>query len=314
MTKLKTLILNNQLATAVFTPLWHLYKRLTTGYKSIEDLPGRIHYNDIYDSDNLEHYKAVSIDALKNIEKSLSKAKTQAQTTNTISNCSDTTNTNSNTSDTTCADTTNANTTNPNTNLWDNVGNCLIFPSGYGRELRMIATKISPGKITCSDINKRAVNFCVSEFGVTPFMASQAINSICLPEKYSLIWCGSLFTHLPENLFIDLFNLLANALKPDGILIFTTHERESLNRLKHYGAPMPAKNLLEEKFNKGEFTFTPYEWSDDYGISISPKSYVLNLNEKYNSSIEQKSRPLKLIRYKEEGWNNHQSVFTFQKS
>jgi SAM-dependent methyltransferase len=264
--RLKNIVMNFRWSRALATPIWHFYRRLTIGYLKVADLPGRIHYNDIFDINNLEHYKSVSTGALFNIEDSL----------NLVSQ------------------------------RWQDIDKCLNFACGYGRELRLIATRLVPGKITCCDINKRAVDFCSLEFGANPLLSSDSFETLHFPHQYTLIWCGSLFTHLPEKRFREAFKLLASALEPEGLLIFTTHEKESLNRLEHYEAPMPSKEVLEEMFYKGEFTFTPYLWTSDYGISISPKNYVLKLNETLN-------KPLKLIRYKEMGWDNHQSVLTFQR-
>ena len=263
---LKTIVLKSALLRNSLKPLWHVYRRITRGYSTIHGMNGRIHYNDIFDPKEKDHYKSVSLESSALIEKALHLSGKKLE----------------------------------------DVPNCLLFPSGYGRELRSIALNIAPCKITCCDINNRAVEFCHNEFGTVPLRSSEEFQSITFPLKYSLIWCGSLFTHLPRERFIALFKLLASSIEEDGILVFTTHEEESFNRLEKYEIHQTAttENLISEWKEKG-FIFFPYPWTNQYGISISSEVFIKQLNENLN-------QPLERIFYKCKGWDNHQSVYAYR--
>jgi SAM-dependent methyltransferase len=230
-------------------------------------LLGSVHLHDDMYQGNANHYISVGISAINNIETALELAGKK----------------------------------------FSDVRYALDFPCGYGRVLRFLRVRIDPKQITACDINEEAVNFCVSEFGVEPIVSHQEFSKIPFTKHYTLIWAGSLVTHLNQNRFTQLMQMFYNILENNGILIFTTHGMYSIERIHTYGVTFPEQSELKRSLNEDGFFFTPYPQSQDYGISLCTEEYVLRL-------AQQTSGKLHLLTYKYRGWDDHQDVYCFQRS
>jgi len=197
---------------------------------------------------------------------------------------------------------------------FDSLKAILDLPSGHGRVLRLLATKVSSGKITACDIDADGIKFCEKEFHCKKILSNTDISKIRLPEYYSLIWVGSLFTHLDEEAFSSLLKLLFDSLEPGGILVFTTHGNYSVEIFQRYwesdprGIPVSKEQLQDELVKTNGFYFAPYYNSEGYGISISLKPYVVNLVENLFKGNA------KFVLVNERGWDNHQDVFAIQRA
>jgi SAM-dependent methyltransferase len=137
----------------------------------------------------------------------------------------------------------------------------LDFASGFGRMLRFLVNRIPPQRVFASDVMPNSTLFTRESFGVQSFPSATEPGDIAFPRRFSAIWVGSLFTHLPEERFRDFLAALAGALEPDGILFFTTHaipedaedghafvetpETYPLNE-KAYGTAWTATSFIEE--------------------------------------------------------------------
>lgn len=193
---------------------------------------------------------------------------------------------------------------------FDSLNSVLDIPSGYGRVLRLLTSKVPPEKITACEIEESAIEFCEKEFGCKKFLSNEDLSLVHFPEKYSLIWVGSLFTHLDEKGFVDLFKLLFNALENKGILLFTTLGKYSVENFQQYWGIQEAipKEELERLLVANEgFYFTPYVNVKSYGTTISLKEYVSSLANRLFG------KEARIFRYVERGWDNHQDVFSIQK-
>lgn len=239
-------------------------------HKNDPNLKGALHPNDGMFGGNVEHYMKVGEDVIRLIEHSLQLAKKD----------------------------------------WNELNSILDIPSGYGRELRALLDKVPATKITACDILQEQIDFCASSFGCKKFLSSNDFLSIRFPEKYSLIWVGSLFTHLNRKRFEDLLQLLFNALEPGGILVFTTHGKYSIDIFESYWkkglAPMTGRQAEIKASENDGFCFFPYRYDPSFGVSISLKSYVESLCQRIlNSNAE-------IINYEFKGWDNHQDVFAIK--
>jgi SAM-dependent methyltransferase len=133
------------------------------------------------------------------------------------------------------------------------VGSFLDFACGHGRLTRFLVHRLSRNRITVSDINKEAVDFVCSTFGV------QGFYSVATPEKLShdgcsdVIFVGSLFSHLPVTIWASWLSRLYGMLTKNGVLVFSTHGMDLYNQI----APAGRKELETdtEGFFYGEMTF-----------------------------------------------------------
>ncbi|HEX8267685.1 MAG TPA: class I SAM-dependent methyltransferase [Pyrinomonadaceae bacterium] len=180
----------------------------------------------------------------------------------------------------------------------------LDMPSGHGRVLRYIAARYPHSRITACDIDKDAIDFCEKMFGVNGIYSKKNIADVNINEKFDLIWCGSLLTHLERNYWNQLLEFFSRHLDEDGILIFTTHGRSTVKRLYHrqqtyHLEELQIKDILEQYRGKG-FGYVNYKSRSEYGISISSPSWVI-------SEIERHLH-FRIMSFIEMGWDNHQDV------
>ena len=69
-------------------------------------------------------------------------------------------------------------------------------------------------------------------FGATPVYSTPDLGAIPLDQSYDLIWCGSLLTHVHADQWRGLLRLFADHLDDHGVVIFTTHGRPNVDRLR----------------------------------------------------------------------------------
>ena len=242
-------------------------------YNNYPGLHGRISHRDGMFSGDIRHYMSVGDSAIANIESALKAAGKSLSSSKSI----------------------------------------LDIPSGHGRVLRLLAANVSPDQITACDLDEDGIEFCAKEFGCKKILSNRDLSKIHFPENYSLIWVGSLFTHVDEAPFADLLKLLFNSLEPDGVLVFTTHGKFSVEVFDRYwkwdanGVPLSNAQLQKELAKNKGFYYAPYYNSKEYGISISLAPYVTSLIE---SLFKGKA---KVIFFNEKGWDDHQDVFAIQK-
>ena len=133
---------------------------------------------------------------------------------------------------------------------------CLDLPSGYGRVTRFLREKIASGHITACDIDGEAIRFCAREFRVKALLSRRDIRAVSFPERYDLIFVGSLLTHLPEVDCLRTLDALVDVLTPrGGVLVFSTQGETCLNHLNWYGTEFVA---AAEHFRR-DVTHVPQE-------------------------------------------------------
>ncbi|MFZ2038565.1 MAG: class I SAM-dependent methyltransferase [Minisyncoccia bacterium] len=180
----------------------------------------------------------------------------------------------------------------------------LDMPSGYGRVLRYLKANFPDAKITACELEKDAVDFCVNTFGAKGLYSDKDIKNLKIEDKFDLIWCGSLFTHLDENLWLSFLNFFYDHLNEKGVLIFTTHGRYVVKRMTDeefdYGIPKERIPNIFGSYIKSGFGYENYPNSEDYGISISSFSWIYNILTKF--------KDFKIVLFSEKSWDNHQDV------
>lgn len=104
----------------------------------------------------------------------------------------------------------------------------LDFACGYGRLLRLLPAVVPARNTWASDIQADAVQFVAATFGVQG-IASHAEPARFEPaQRFDLVWVASLFSHLPEGLFVAWLERLARVLTPRGVLCFSVRDVSQL--------------------------------------------------------------------------------------
>jgi SAM-dependent methyltransferase len=114
---------------------------------------------------------------------------------------------------------------------FNQIDSFLDFAGGYGRFTRFLIQKLSHEKITVSDIDKTAVDFCKKTFEVNGFYSVDNPKRLIHDNKYDVIYVASLFSHLSLRLWGGWLKRLYDTLNEGGMLIFSTHGRYSYDLL-----------------------------------------------------------------------------------
>jgi hypothetical protein len=160
------------------------------------------------------------------------------------------------------------------------VASALDLPSGHGRVLRWIKAEFPQARLGAGDIDHDGVDF----FGATPVYGHEDPADIQIDAPYELIWCGSLFTHLPPERWDGFLALFERGLAPEGLLVFTTHGRRIAERIRD---PETGRGYLKEPAQREQVLsayeqegvgYCDYTFSDEYRESLSlPRSYGISL-------------------------------------
>ena len=191
----------------------------------------------------------------------------------------------------------------------DTIRSILDLPCGHGRVMRFLKARFVNAELTACDLNKPAVDFCAQTFGARGVYSDTAPAKIPLGEKYDLIWCGSLLTHLTKDLCEQFIVQFHKWLKPGGLAIFTLHGRCSERLIGtgryRYGLSDDSARLVVQDYREHGFGYADYPGVTGYGISACQPGYAL---------AELVRHPeLKLVSYQEMGWDNHQYVVCLEK-
>jgi SAM-dependent methyltransferase len=111
---------------------------------------------------------------------------------------------------------------------FDAVDSFLDFASGYGRFTRFLTQAISPEKVWISEIHPAAVAFQAEQFGVQGIPSHPQPDRFHCHQQFDGILACSLFSHLPEKTFSLWMKKLYDLLTPNGILMFSVHDRSLL--------------------------------------------------------------------------------------
>jgi hypothetical protein len=164
------------------------------------------------------------------------------------------------------------------------VASALDLPSGHGRVLRWIKAEFPDARLGACDIDHDGVDFCAATFGATPVYGREDPGDIEVDAPYELIWCGSLFTHLPPERWGGFLDLFERALAPEGLVVLTTHGRRIAERIRdpetgrgYLKQPEQREQVLDAYEGEG-VGYCDYTFSDEYRESLSlPRSYGISL-------------------------------------
>jgi len=185
------------------------------------------------------------------------------------------------------------------------IKNILDMPSGCGRVLRFLIHRFPNATISSCDIDKDMVDYCITTFKVNGYYSRPDINNLSLNAKFSLIWCGSLVTHLDNEGIKALLDFFYRHMEPGGVLIFSTLGHYGLDRIKNcyeiYKLSKEGSHFMVQSYEKYGYAYLDYPGMKGYGATITSYSWV-----------SEKIREVKgwqLIYFKERNWDNNQDIY-----
>ncbi|WP_165585298.1 bifunctional 2-polyprenyl-6-hydroxyphenol methylase/3-demethylubiquinol 3-O-methyltransferase UbiG [Roseococcus sp. SYP-B2431] len=109
----------------------------------------------------------------------------------------------------------------------------LEFACGYGCVSRHLV-KMDRFDMDCCDIHEQAMDFLRDRIGARPVLSSPAPEALELPRSYDVAFALSFFSHMPRQSWGRWLARLSRAVRPGGILIFTT---QGMPSRMHFGYP-----------------------------------------------------------------------------
>lgn len=181
------------------------------------------------------------------------------------------------------------------------VESCLDMPCGYGRVLRLLAREIAPERITACDINRQAIRFCATQFGVKPLRSTPSLDGMRLGH-HDLIWCGSLVTHLDEERGGQLLRSFASALLPGGVAVVTIH------------AEPPTTGQFADRHDEIAGALREYgHFHVPYGSALFEYGHAWHTPAHVTHAFTTASGGrIRLVGHQPRGWDDHQDVLAFR--
>lgn len=187
------------------------------------------------------------------------------------------------------------------------VGSILDFPCGHGRVLRFLRAMFPNSDITAAEIDSTALEFCRRSFSVATFLSKTTFSDLSLPQRFDLIWCGSLFTHIDEQASRNLLQFFHDHLSDQGVCVFTTHGQRSIDWIQSkkatYGLTEGAQQEVIRGFQLKGYGYADYPNQSGFGISAVSHQRILELAKGVGRWSE--------TFFLEHGWDNHQDVHAF---
>ena len=245
---------------------------LTDAQKALlKSISLKVHSQDgMYIPLRAEHYLRVGLDAIKCIDKSLSASG----------------------------------------NSGDRIKTILDLPCGHGRVMRFLKARFPDAEICAMEIDESGLAFCGKTFSARMLQSQSDFDKINLTERFDLIWCGSLLTHVTESTAATRLRFFVRHLSAGGICVFTTGGRYSVELLRKgtldYGLDGSEISAALKQYDQSGFGFGNYPGQSGYGITLINREKLNALASSAGSWTE--------IHFEERGWDNHQDVYAFRKT
>ncbi|MDB4385198.1 class I SAM-dependent methyltransferase [Opitutaceae bacterium] len=187
----------------------------------------------------------------------------------------------------------------------------LDLPCGHGRVLRWLRAAFDYADITACDLNRDGVNFCQQQFNATGVYSEVDLQKISFDPGFDLIWCGSLFTHLPLEAQIKTLDRLLDWTVEDGIIVLTLQGRFMATQLERGNAEF-ADNVdvvgLLRDFRTHGAAYRPYyeEPNGQYGLTLNSPAQI-------NAVIQSKSSVIQRA-YLEQAWGVQDVLILYKKN
>lgn len=185
----------------------------------------------------------------------------------------------------------------------------LDFGCGHGRVTRWLRAAFAQAQLHVTDLDKAAVAFCTESFGCQDTQGEVPENS------FDLIWVGSVFTHLPEPVAEALLGRLMAALRPNGVLVFSSQGRFAVERMKdfdwgndkrewmHYALSRPDFERAVSLYHETGYGYVDYPHLKAYGVCIARPEW-------YSRRVLRDTGFTQIL-FQEKGSDNHQDVSAF---
>ena len=163
------------------------------------------------------------------------------------------------------------------------VKSVLDFGCGHGRVARHLAAEFPDARRSFADIDKEAWQFCKKEFGHSGFTSPENLKKLKMPEKYDLIWSGSVFTHLTWERCEILLDKMLDALNPGGTIVATFRGHTLYERMRAEPERHNINGWYEQllvDYEQTEFGYMDYKHTPGWGQNLFSHAKVAELSNR----------------------------------
>jgi hypothetical protein len=186
----------------------------------------------------------------------------------------------------------------------DHPGSILDLPSGHGRALRAIRAAFPDARITAWDLDRDAVDFCARVFGAIPVHGEPDPAANTIDERFDLIWCGSLLSHVDAHHWGGFLRLLSQLLSPRGLLVLTTRGRRIAGLMRagrsRFGLTFREVRMLLDEYGRDGFAHLEGGAGGAEGVSLASPAWVCSQLERFPD--------LRLVGFTEGGYGDEDVI------
>jgi SAM-dependent methyltransferase len=190
---------------------------------------------------------------------------------------------------------------------WRDIESCLEIGCGYGRIVRELRREIPPSAISVCDVIEEGARFAAAEFGVRAVPVVSAMGAD-YDESFDLIYLLSVYSHLPKHMIENNVARVSALLKPKGVLVFSTHGKQSAEMAEIYEQYWLDKEKLKAQLERSGFFYQryPYYYAE-YGLTWI-------LAEEVKKMVANSAPGLEFVAHHPLAVDAHQDVFVYQRA
>jgi cyclopropane fatty-acyl-phospholipid synthase-like methyltransferase len=189
----------------------------------------------------------------------------------------------------------------------DGVMKILDFGCGAGRVTRWLCAAFPEAEISVTDLRESDREFCAKNFPVTAWPSGTDIDALQAPDRYDLIWAGSVLTHLSAAKCLKLLHKLISWTRQGGLVIVSLHGRTSIDIRRQKVWPYlhdAGWQAIENEYYRTGYGYADYENQTGYGISAVSLDWIAKRVMDMSN--------VRLVLLTERAWDNHHDVLALQ--
>jgi SAM-dependent methyltransferase len=186
----------------------------------------------------------------------------------------------------------------------------LDLPCGHGRVMRFVKARFPEAELFAMEIDVSGIEFCGKTFSARMLRSQENFDALNLDQRFDLVWCGSLLTHITEATAASLLRFFHRHLSINGVCVFTTAGKYSAELLRtgalDYGLAASEVVAALKQYDQSGFGFGNYPGDPGYGITLINREKINGLASAAGAWNE--------VLFEERGWDNHQDVYAFRRN
>ncbi len=190
---------------------------------------------------------------------------------------------------------------------WTDVGSVLEIGCGYGRIVRELRSQQPALDIHVNDVIDEAARFTATEFNTRPVPLLEAAPEP-LVDRFDLIYLLSVYTHMPSDMVERNVALVAAALRPGGVVVFTIQGEGSARTAERYAQYWLDKTRVLKGLEEDGYYYERYPYyRSEYGMTWFAPDGIKRL-------VSKAAPTLQFVSHHEMAIDGHQDVYVYRRA